>query len=363
MIWPKPMVAIGRRHPSARVRHANAMTRNTQQARRPDTMNTLNRRRFTVLLAAGTAVPSLALAQAEWKPTKPVRLIVNLPPGTSADVVARAVAGPLSAALGHSVVVENRAGAAGVVGAEVAARAAPDGYTILMTAGSTQAIVPLITKKLPYDPVKDLVPVAAAARLALFLVTRSEMPFKDFAGLIEHARKNPGRLTFGTPGNGSSPHIAGEMLNSQAGISTLHVPYKGSAPALLDLLAGNIDFVFDPGIAFEHVRAGKLRLLGVGVLRRTPLFPDTPTLHELGLKGFDTGTTNGFWAPAGTPKAAIDRYNREINRALVVPAVAEVIRGLGAEPTPMSPAEFGALTWADKARFAKIIEERKITVD
>jgi tripartite-type tricarboxylate transporter receptor subunit TctC len=322
---------------------------------------TLNRRRFTALLAAGAAAPSLALA--EWKPTKPVRLIVNLPPGTSADVVARAVTTPLSAALGQSIVVENRAGAAGVVGAEVVARATPDGHTLLFSPGSTQAIVPLITKKLPYDPVKDLVPVAAAARSASFLVVRPDLPVKDFAGLLEHARKNPGRLTFGSPGTGSTPHITGEMFNSQAGISTLHVPYKGSAPALVDLLAGNIDFVFDPGIAFEHVRAGRLRLLGVSGLRRTPLFPDTPTLHELGLKGFDGGSVNGFWAPAGTSKPVIERYNREINRALTVPAVADVIRGIGAELMPMSPAEFGAVTWADRARFAKIIEEHKITAD
>jgi tripartite-type tricarboxylate transporter receptor subunit TctC len=325
---------------------------------------TLDRRRFTALLAAGAAAPSLALAQAEWKPAKPVRLIVNFPPGTSTDVIGRAIAVPLSAAFGQSVVVENRSGASGMVGAEAAVRAAPDGYTLLLSPGSVQAIVPQVTRKMPYDPVKDLVPVAAAARLALFLVTRAEMPFKDLAGLLEHARKNPGRLSYGTSGTGSSMHIASEMLNSHAGVSTLHVPYKGSAPALADLLAGNIDFVFDPGVSFEHVRAGRLRLLGVGVPRRTPLFPDAPTLHELGLKGFDVGTTKGFWAPAGTPKHVIDRYNREIGRALTVPAVIEVIRGLGAEPAPpMSPAEFGAVTWADMARFAKIIEERKITAD
>jgi tripartite-type tricarboxylate transporter receptor subunit TctC len=323
----------------------------------------LNRRRFTALLAAGAAAPSLALAQTEWKPAKPVRMIVNFPPGGAIDVVARAVAGPMSTALGQQVVIDNRGGAGGLIGSELAAKATPDGYTILLSSGSAQAILPLLTKKMPYDAMKDLVPVAAGARLGLFLVTRSEMPFKDFAGLLEHARKNPGRLTFGTPGNGSSPHIAGEMLNSLAGIATLHVPYKGSAAALTDLLAGNIDFVFDPGIAFEHVRAGRLRLLGVGVLRRTSLFPDAPTLHELGLKGFDAGTTHGFWAPAGTPKAAIDRYNREINRALALPAVADAIRTVGAEPTPMLPAEFGALTRADKARYEKIIRERKITVE
>jgi tripartite-type tricarboxylate transporter receptor subunit TctC len=334
---------------------------NTQQARRQETMNTLNRRRFAALLAAGTAMPSLAWAQAEWKPAKPIRMIVNHPPGGTLDAIARAIAAPLTSALGQQVVVDNRGGAGGLIGSELAARAAPDGYTILMSAGSAQAILPLLTKKMPYDPVKDLVPVAATVRLALFLVARPDLPFKDFAGLLEHARKNPGRLSYGSGGSGSSPHIAGEMLNSQAGIATLHVPYKGVAAALTDLLAGNIDFVFDPGIAFEHVRAGKLRLLGVGVLRRTPLFPDAPTLHELGLKGFDAGTTHGFWAPAGTPKAAIDRYNREINRALALPAVADVIRALGAEPTPMSPAEFGTLTWADKARYEKIIRERKIT--
>jgi tripartite-type tricarboxylate transporter receptor subunit TctC len=323
----------------------------------------VNRRRVGALLAAGTVAPSLALAQAEWKPAKPVRLIVNHPPGGTADVVARAVGGPLSHALGQQIVVDNRGGAAGLIGSELAARSSPDGYTLLMSAGSAQAILPLITKKMPYDPVKDLVPVAAGARLALFLVTRTDMPFKDFAGLLEHARKHPGRLTFGSPGTGSSPHIAGEMLNSQAGIATLHVPYKGAAPALADLLAGNIDLLFDPGIAFDHLRAGRLRLLGVGVPRRTPLFPDAPTLHELGLKGFDVGTTHGFWAPAGTPKAAIDRYNREINRALALPAVIDVLRAIGVEPTPMSPAEFGAVTWADKARYAKIIVERKIVVE
>jgi tripartite-type tricarboxylate transporter receptor subunit TctC len=324
---------------------------------------TLNRRRFTALLAAGATAPSLALAQAEWKPGKPIRLIVNLPPGTSVDVIARAVSAPLPAALGQPVVVENRAGAGGIIGAEAVARATPDGYTILMAPGSTQVIVPLVTKKLPYDPVKDLVPVAAAARTAHFLIVRPELPVKDFAGLLEHARKNPGRLSFGSPGNGSGPHIAGEMLNSLAGISTLHVPYKGSAPALTALLGGEIDFVFDPGPGVELVRAGKLRLLGVSALRRAALFPDTPTLHELGLKGFDGGLTNGFWAPAGTPKAAIDRYNREINRALALPAVADVIRGLGAEPTPMSLAEFVAVISADRARLAKIIEELKITAE
>jgi tripartite-type tricarboxylate transporter receptor subunit TctC len=324
---------------------------------------TLDRRRFTVLLAAGAAAPSLALAQAEWKPAKPVRMIVNFPPGGSLDPMARAIAAPLGTALGQPVVVENRAGASGMIGTEVAVRAAPDGYTILFSAGSTKSIVPLITRKMPYDPAKDLVPVAAAARTALFLIARPDLPFKDFAGLLDHARKNPGRLSYGSPGAGSSPHIAGEMLSSQAGISTLHVPYKGAAAALTDLLGGNIDLFFDPGIAFEHVRSGRLRLLGVGSLRRAALFPDTPTLHELGFKGFDVGTTNGFWAPVGMPKAAIERYNREISRALTVPAVIDAIRALGSEPVSMSAAEFGTAIWADMARYAKIIEERKISID
>ncbi len=314
------------------------------------------------LAGATLALPNIALAQAPW-PNKPIRLIVNFPAGGSPDVVARAVATPLSAALGVPVVVDNRSGAGGIVGAEAAAKAAPDGYTFLLSSGSAMAIVPLITPKLPYAPGRDLVPVAAGARLELFLVSRSELPFTNYAEVLKYAKANPGKLTYGTPGNGTSPHIAGEMLKSQAGIFTVHIPYRGSGAALQDLLGGQIDYSFDPGIAFAHIKSGKLRLLAMGSAKRSPLYPNTPTLAELGLTGFDTGTTHGFWAPGGTPQPIIERVNAEINKALLLPAVADAIRGLGAEPTPMSPAQFDTVIKNDLQRYAVIVKERKITGD
>ena len=187
--------------------------------------------------------------------------------------------------------------------------------------------------------------------------------WKADAEFIAHAKRNPGKLTYGTPGNGTSPHIAGEMLKSQAGFFSVHIPYRGSGAALQDLLGGTIDYLLDPGIAFPHVRSGRLRLLAVTSPKRLSMFPDAPTLEELGLKGFDAGTTHGFWAPAGTPAAIIERMNREINRALMLPAAVEAIRGIGAEPTPMSAAEFGAVTKADARRFAQIIKDRNIVHD
>ena len=315
-----------------------------------------------LLALAASALPLTAAAQA-WPTVKPIRLIVNFPAGGSPDTVARAVAGPLSAALGQQIVVDNRGGAGGIIGNDAAAKSVPDGYTFLMSSGSGMAIVPLITPKMPFDPAKDLVPVAAGARLELFLVVRADSPYKTYAEFIDHAKKNPGRLSYGSPGNGSSPHIGGEMLKSQAGIFAVHIPYRGAGQALQDLLGGNVDYVLDPGIAFAHIKSGRLRLLAVASTKRSFLFPDTPTLNELGLTGFDTGTTHGFWAPTGTPPAVIERLNREINRALVAPAVVDAIRAMGAEPTPMTPAQFGDVIQADSRRYAVIIKERKIIGD
>ena len=316
----------------------------------------------TLLAGAALGLPQAALAQAAW-PNKPVRFIVNFPAGGSPDIVARAVATPLAAALGVPVVVENRAGAGGIVGTDAVAKSVPDGYTFLVSSGSNMSIVPLISAKLPYSPEKDLVPVAAGARLELFLVVRADLPFNNYADFIKYAKANPGKLTYGTPGNGTSPHIAGEMLKSQAGIYSVHIPYKGSGAVLQDLLGGQLDYSFDPGIAFQHIKTGKLKLLAMGSAKRSPLYPNTPTLAELGLKGFDTGTTHGFWAPAGTPQAIVDRVNGEINKTLQLPAVADAIKALGAEPTAMSPAQFGALTKNDLNRYAVIVKERKITSD
>jgi tripartite-type tricarboxylate transporter receptor subunit TctC len=331
------------------------------------THSTLSRRRALQALGAGGAILSapsaFAQAQPAWPAGKPIRMIVNFPAGGSPDTIARAVATPLAAALGQSVVVENRGGAGGILGADAVAKSAPDGYTILLSSGSAKSIVPLITPKMPYDPARDLAPLAAGARLELFLVSRADLPFKTYAEFVAHAKANPGRLSYGSPGNGTSPHIAGEMLKSQAGFFSVHIPYRGSAAVLQDLLGGTVDYTFDPGIAFQHIRSGRLRLLGVGSVKRSPLFPDTPTLQELGLPGFDVGTTHGFWVPAGTPAPIVERLNREINRTLGLPAVVEAIRALGAEPTPLTPAQFGQVIRADLDRYGKIVRERKITAD
>jgi tripartite-type tricarboxylate transporter receptor subunit TctC len=322
---------------------------------------TILRQILAVFLLSSLLAPLGAMAQ-DW-PNKPIRLVINFAPGSSPDVLGRAVATPLSQALGVPVVVENRSGAGGLIGADLVAKAPGDGYTILMASGSTMVVVPTITPKMPFDHNKALVPVAATARLELFLVVRSNSGFNSFADLQKFARANPGKLSYGSPGNGSTPHIGAEMLKNMAGIFALHIPYRGSAPALQDLLAGNIDFFMDPGIATPHIRSGALRLLAVGSTKRSFLYPDTPTLAELGLKGYDGGSTHSFYAPAGTPQAVIDRLNSEINRILVTPAVTQTIRGLGAEPTPMSPAQLTALNAADTARFANIIKQQGIRAE
>jgi tripartite-type tricarboxylate transporter receptor subunit TctC len=322
---------------------------------------TLRRQILAVSLLSSILAPLGAMAQ-DW-PSKPIRLVINFAPGSSPDVLGRAVATPLSQALGVPVVVENRSGAGGLIGADLVAKAPGDGYTLLMASGSTMVVVPTLTPKMPYDHNKALVPVAATARLELFLVVRSNSGFNSFADLQKFARANPGKLSYGSPGNGSTPHIGAEMLKNMAGIFALHIPYRGSAPALQDLLAGNIDFFMDPGIATPHIRSGALRLLAVGSTKRSFLYPDTPTLAELGLKGYDGGSTHSFYAPAGTPQPVIDRLNSEINRILVTPAVTQIIRGLGAEPTPMSPAQLTALNAADTARFANIIKQQGIRAE
>jgi tripartite-type tricarboxylate transporter receptor subunit TctC len=269
----------------------------------------------------------------------------------------------LQEALGQPVVVENRSGAGGNIGGEAVARAAPDGYTLLMSSEGMVSVNPHIYPKMSFDPSKDLEPVAAVARVLVFLVTSPGFPAKDAKEFLAQLKARPGKLSFGSPGNGSSPHLAAEMMKSQANVFATHVPYRGAAPALTDLLAGQLDFLFDPGVAMPHIKAGKLKLLAVGSLKRSPLFPDVPTLDEVGLKGFDADTVFGLYAPAGTPADFVNRLNREINKALALPGPRERIAALGGEPAPMTPAQFHAKALEDGVRFGKLIRERKIVGD
>jgi tripartite-type tricarboxylate transporter receptor subunit TctC len=261
------------------------------------------------------------------------------------------------------VVIENRAGANGNLGGEAVAKSAPDGYTLLMSSGGMVSVNPHIYARMSFDPIKDLTPVAAAARVLVFLVVKPSLPVDNVQQFLAYTKANPGKLTFGSAGNGSSPHLAAEMMKSQAGLFAVHVPYRGAAPALQDLLAGQLDFYFDPGIGLNQVRAGKLKLLAVGSPKRSPLFPQVPTLDEAGLKGFDADTVFGFYAPAGTPPDVVSRLNREINRTLGLPAVRDRIQALGGESLVISAAEFAAKASEDSARFGAIIRERKIVGD
>jgi tripartite-type tricarboxylate transporter receptor subunit TctC len=321
------------------------------------------RRQTLASLLVLALLGSASAVHAQAWPSKPVRIVVNFPPGGAADVIARSVAAPLQDSLGQSVVVENRAGSGGNIGGDAVAKSPPDGYTLLMSSGGMVSVNPHIYARMPFDPIKDLTPVAAAARVLVFLVVKPEFPAGNAKEFLADLKAKPGKRSFGSPGNGSSPHLAGEMMKAQAGVFAVHVPYRGAAPALTDLLAGQIDFLFDPGIGLPHVKAGRLKLLAVGSPKRSPLFPDVPTLDEVGLKGFDADTVFGFYAPAGTPAPVIERLNREINRILDTPALRERITALGGEPAPMTPAQFAAKAEEDSKRFGAIIRERKIVGD
>jgi tripartite-type tricarboxylate transporter receptor subunit TctC len=319
----------------------------------------------TVLAAALTvatlAAAPAALAQA-W-PDKPVKVVVGFPPGGAADQIARLIATPLGEALGQSVVVENRPGANGNLAGDTVAKSPADGYTLLLSSGGMVSVNPHIYARMAFDPVKDLTPVASAARVAVYLMVRGNLEVNNVKDFIAYVKARPGRLSYGSAGNGSSPHLAGEMFKSQAGLFAVHVPYRGAAPALNDLLGNQIDFYFDPGIGLQHARSGRLKLLAVGSNKRSPLFPDVPTLDEAGLKGFDADTVFGFYAPAATPPAVITRLNSEINKILATPAVRDRMVALGGEALPLSPAEFGKRGMDDSQRFGAIIKERKITAD
>lgn len=322
-------------------------------------------------VARRTAIAALFLAaaglhpgvQAQAWPGKPIRLVVNFPPGGAADQIARAVGVPLAEALGQPVVVDNRGGANGNIGGEAVARAALDGYTLLMSSGGMVSVNPHIYPRMAFDPVRDLVPVAAAARVLVYLLVRLDLPVRNIAEFIAYLKANPGKLTYASPGNGSSPHLAGEMMKAQAGVFAVHVPYRGAAPALQDLLAGQLDYFFDPGIGLAQVRADKLRLLAVGSPQRSPAFPEVPTLAESGLPGFDADTVFGFYAPAGTPAEVIARLNREINRILQTPALRERMLALGGEALALTPEQFHQRALDDSRRFAAVIRERGIRGD
>ncbi len=324
-----------------------------------------HRRRALLLTAclglAAAVVPGLVSAQAF--PNKPLRLIVNFPPGGAADVMGRALAQQLGDQLKQTVVVENRPGANGNIGAEAVAKSPADGYTLLMSSGGAFTVNPALYTKMPFDAERDLTPVASVARVLVFLMAHPSLPVANVAEFMSYARANPGKLSFGSAGSGSSPHLAGEMFKRQARFEATHVPYKGAAPALTDLLSGQIQFMFDPGPGLKHAKEGKLKLLAVGSPRRSSQVPDVPTLAESGMTGFDADTTFGVYAPGGTPAALVAQLNDEINKALAAPRVADVIRSIGGELAAQSRGDFMAGQQRDRERLGAFIKEIGLKVE
>jgi tripartite-type tricarboxylate transporter receptor subunit TctC len=302
-------------------------------------------------------------AQAQTFPDKPLKLVVNFPPGGAADVIGRAVAATLTDTWKQQVLVENRPGANGNLGADAVAKSAGDGYTLLLSSGGAMTVNPFLYPSMPFDPVKDLVPVASAARVLVFLMAHPSVPAADAKAFFAHVKANPGKLSYGSAGNGSSPHIAAEMMKRQLGLFAVHVPYRGAAPALTDLLAGQVQFMFDPGPGLRHAKDGKLKLLAVGSSRRSSAVPDVPTLAESGVQGFDADTVFGFYAPGATPPALVERLHGDINKALQAPRVQEAMKAIGAEPMVVTRAEFVARQEADRARYGAFIREAKIKAD
>jgi len=311
--------------------------------------------RFIAILAA-LAVSTSAAAQA-W-PAKPVQVIVNVAPAGTADVTARLLAPRLAEALGQGVVIDNRGGGDGYVGFDAVVRAEPDGYTLLYTPGSRVMIAPHIVRRADLDPVKSLLPVAPTGRISLFLMAHPGVQSADLAGFLRYARANPGKLNYGTPGNGTAPHIAGEIFSREAGITMAHIPYKGAGPVLKDLLGGQIDLAFDSGTGLPQAKAGKLRLLAVAASRRRADFPDAPTFEEAGFKGVDGGPHFAFYAPLRTPPQIVERLNREVTKLMQDAAIRERFEAQGLEVAPPMTADaFAAYVRSESERYAKVIPE------
>jgi tripartite-type tricarboxylate transporter receptor subunit TctC len=307
------------------------------------------------------ALLGLVFATSLWGqswPSRPVRVIVNVAPGGVADVTARVLGARLTETLGQPFVIENRAGGDGYIGFEAVGRADPDGYIMLYSPGSSMMIAPHIVNRADLDPTKILTPVVPTGRVSLYVLTNPNVPVSNFKEFLAYARANPGKLNYGTPGNGTSPHIATEVFNREAKVKLNHIPYKGAGPALKDLLGGVIDLAFDPGVGLSQAKAGKLRMIVVAGPNRHPDFPDVPTLEENGIHGVDGGPHFAFYATAGAPREAIERLNREVIRLMQEPQVRERFKALAVElAEPMTPAEFAAYVKKEYDRYAKLIPE------
>ena len=316
------------------------------------------------ILISLSLVAAAAAATAQNYPVKSVRMVVPFAAGAgSNDIMARLIAQKLTDSLRHQFVVDNRPGASGIIGTDIVAKAPADGYTILMMS-LTFTVNPSLFSKLPYDTAKDLTPVTMVASAPLMLVVHPSVPAKSVQEFIAYAKANPGKLNFGSGGPGTTPHLAGEMLKTMAGVQMTHVPYKGGAPALADLVGGQIQLMCEniPG-TLPFARSGKLRALAVTDLKRSPLLPELPTLDESGLKGYQIVGWNGLFVPAGTPQAIVTKLHQETGRALALPDVKERLAIMGADGVGDTPQHFAAFIKAEIPKWAKVVKEAGLKIE
>jgi tripartite-type tricarboxylate transporter receptor subunit TctC len=325
-------------------------------------------RRLVLAALALAAAPGVATAQAAW-PSKPVRIVVPFAPGGTTDILARALAPELSKAFGQSFVVDNRAGAGGNIGADIVAKSAPDGYTLLMGTVGTHGINKSLYSKMPYDPQRDFVPISLVAGVPNVMVMQTEKAasrnINSVNDFIKYAKANPGKLNMASSGNGTSIHLAGELFKSMSGTYMTHFPYTGSGPALLGLLGGDMDVMFDnlPS-AMPHIKAGKLKALAVTSAQRSAALPDLPTIEQAaGLKGFEASSWFGLLAPAGTPQDIVNRVQQETAKALATPAMKERLLAQGAIPSGNTPQEFAKLIDSEIRKWAPVVKASGAKID
>ena len=310
---------------------------------------------------------SAGMTGAAWSqgyPGKPIRIIVPYPPGGGNDIVVRTIGQKLAEIFAQSVIVENKPGAGTLIGAEAAAKSPADGYTVFLGTIATLAINPSLYRQLPYDAIKDFVPVTQIVSYPLVLVTHPGLPVKSVSELIAYAKERPGTLHYASFGNGSSPHLGTELLKTMTGINIIHVPYKGGPPAIADLLGGQVAMMFvDLPPTIQHIRSGRLRALAMSTVQRTPLMPDLPTMMEAGVPGFGFSSWAGLVVPAGTATEIVNRLHGEVVRVLGYPDVAKQLSGLGADPVGSTPQQFGDLIKSETVMWAKVVKDSGAKVD
>jgi tripartite-type tricarboxylate transporter receptor subunit TctC len=321
-------------------------------------------RPFARIAALFTFLAASTLAAAQGYPAKPIKMIVPFPPAGSTDISARAVAGKLGERLGQPVVVENRPGAGGNIGTDIASKAAPDGYTIIVGTVGTHAINSALYSKMPYDHIRDFAPVILLSTTPNVLVMNPSFPANSVADVIRLAKAKPGELNFASSGAGTSIHLSGELFKSMAGLDMTHIPYKGSAPMLIDLISGQVNMAFDNlSSAMVHIKAGKLKALATTGSQRSPALPDLPTVSEAGLPGYDSTSWNAIFVPAGTPREIIEKLNRETRAILESPETRKYFAEQGAAAGGGTPGELAAFVRAETAKWAKVVKESGAKVD